>query len=344
MENKDLNTFYDMKRRFMKLFFVLTLIGLIQFDVLAKNGLMETDAAENQDVVNGSDTEVARESESAEIEIFELPLPELPSSLTNPSERAAYIIEHFWDALDFKDQRKVRNELFMEQNFANFVSVFPFAEENSRKTAVKILTDKAAEDPEVYKLIAAIAEKYLYEPKSPVYSEEYYEIFLTPILTDRILPSEDLLRPKRHLEEINKNRPGTLASDFNFTLRNGETFSLQSLPSEGYILTVFYDPDCYNCRKVMRMLASDTLLNDMIDEGKLTVLAVYSGEEKELWEKTATELPEQWIEGYEPGTIEDDDLYVLPSTPTLYLLDKDKIVLLKNPGVETLMQFLYNNL
>lgn len=57
----------------------------------------------------------------------ELPLPEVPALLTAPEERAAYVLEHFWDGMDFRDTLRSRDRLFMEQCFVNFLSLFPHA-------------------------------------------------------------------------------------------------------------------------------------------------------------------------------------------------------------------------
>ena len=37
--------------------------------------------------------------------VAELPLPDVPAELTEPKERCAYVLEHFWDRMDFRDRR-----------------------------------------------------------------------------------------------------------------------------------------------------------------------------------------------------------------------------------------------
>ena len=58
---------------------------------------------------------------------YVLSLPDVPPSLTAPEERAAYIIAHFWDGMDFGDTLRCRDRAFMEQNFVNYLSLFPHA-------------------------------------------------------------------------------------------------------------------------------------------------------------------------------------------------------------------------
>lgn len=55
--------------------------------------------------------------------ITELPLPSVPSGITTTEDRAAFVARHFWDALDFRSDPLAVDTAFMEQNFANFISV-----------------------------------------------------------------------------------------------------------------------------------------------------------------------------------------------------------------------------
>ena len=102
----------------------------------------------------------------------ELPLPDVPATLREPAERAAFIIGHFWDAMDFGDTLRSRDAAFMEQNFSNFISVFPYAAAEAQRAAVGSLLRRAEADSDAYVLLADIAEKYLYEPNSPMLAED----------------------------------------------------------------------------------------------------------------------------------------------------------------------------
>ena len=67
----------------------------------------------------------------------ELPLPAVPAEMTVPTDRAGYILLHFWDAMDFDDADRSLDRDFMGQNMANFLSVFPHARESDRRAAVR---------------------------------------------------------------------------------------------------------------------------------------------------------------------------------------------------------------
>ena len=262
--------------------------------------------------------------------VQELPLPNVPMSLRTPADRANYIINHFWDAMDFRDTLRSYSTAFMEQNFSNFISVFPYADGQARQTAVKTLLDKAAGDSAAYVLVRDIAEKYLYDPNSPMLSEDYYILFLECFVNSSVLGEYSILRLRRQLEAARKNRPGMLAADFAYTTRDGNEATLHKTVSEGDLLLIFYDPDCEHCKEIMKELQASKELSNAIASGKLKVLAVYSGEDHDLWKRTVASLPDSWTVGYESGVLQENGSYVLRALPTLYLLDRNKKVLLKD--------------
>ena len=262
--------------------------------------------------------------------ITELPLPNVPRTLRRPPERANYIINHFWDAMDFCDTLRSHNRGFMEQNFSNFISVFPYGEEQARRTAVRTLIGKAECDSAAYILLKDIAEKYLYEPNSPMLSEDYYMLFLEHYVEAPILGEQGVIRPRRQLDAVRKNRPGMTAADFAYTTHKGHRTTLHQTVAEGHLLLIFYDPDCEHCKETMKELQANEALSSAVASKKVKVLAVYSGDDRKLWKRTAPSLPADWTVGYEDGMLQENGSYVLRAMPTLYLLDADKKVVLKD--------------
>lgn len=273
---------------------------------------------------------------------LELPLPDVPSTLTEPSARAAFIIEHYWEAMDFRDTLRSYNADFIEQNFANFISVFPYAAEDAQRRAVATLLRKAEADSTAYVLLTDTAEKYLYDPNSPMLSEDIYILFLEQMVDSPILGEYGTIRPRWQLDAARKNRPGMRAADFAYVTREGKRTTLRETRSSGDLLLIFYDPDCGHCKEIMTGLWEDEMLKEMVSEGEITVLAVHSGEQRELWQSTASQLPSNWNVGYESGLLQENGSYVLRAMPTLYLLDADKKVVLKDVLPEQLFYYLYS--
>ena len=95
---------------------------------------------------------------SAAASSYELPLPAIPSSLRTPHQRASYLIEHFWDGMDFSRTHLSRDSALIEQNFVNYLSLFPHADTASHKPAVRHLIEAAATDAEALSLVMHFAE------------------------------------------------------------------------------------------------------------------------------------------------------------------------------------------
>ena len=267
----------------------------------------------------------------------ELPLPNVPTTLRTPTDRANYIIRHFWDAMEFGDTARSHNRMFMEQNFSNFISVFPYAEEEARQRAVETLLRKAEADSAGYVLLRDVAEKYLYEPNSPMLSEEFYILFLEQLVKSPILGEYGRQRAYRQWDAARKNRPDMTAADFAYTTREGNKTTLHQTDTDGELLLIFYDPDCEHCKEVMSELQAEKTLSD----GSVKVLAIYSDEDYELWKRTAGLLPKEWTVGYDGGTLQENGAYVLRAMPTLYLLDREKKVILKDVQPAQLLYLLH---
>lgn len=272
---------------------------------------------------------------------LELPLPNVPSTLREPLDRANYIVGHFWDAMDFGDTLRSHNSDFVEQNFANFISVFPYSGDDARRAAVVSLLQKAEADSAAYVLLADVAEKYLYDPNSPMLNEEFYILFLEQFVNSPVLGRYGTIRPRYQLEAARKNRPGMTAADFSYVTRDGRRSTLHKTRTNGDMLVIFYDPDCEHCRETMVLLCENELLNSLVAEKRLTVLAVHSGDMRDLWEKSAASLPAEWIVGYESGAMQESGSYVLRAMPTMYLLDSRKNVILKDVLPAQLFEKLY---
>lgn len=272
--------------------------------------------------------------------VRELPLPAVPSSLTAPEERAAYIIAHFWDGMDFGDTLRSRNRAFMEQSFVNYISLFPHVRKETLPDNIRNLLEKAAADPAGFRMLNDIAEHYLDDPNSPMRNEEYYILFLEELLRLPELSDEERIRPVYRLETAGKNRPGTVATDFSYTDRDGKRRTLHGTRGKRLLL-LFYDPACSHCSEILDEIHENPLLAGLVADKELSVLAVYTEGDRKLWNETKVSMPREWSVAIDESRIVEHNLYSLPAMPVIYLLDSDKTVLLKDPSPDVLYEFLY---
>lgn len=281
----------------------------------------------------GNASDVAAKGEPAEENSgYELPLPEVPAALSDPQARGEYIVTHFWDGLDFTDRKLSLDTAFMEQSFANFASLFGVVGGDAVAEGMRILVEHASADGEASAFIASIAEKYLYDPNSPMLDEASYMRFAEAFTGNANIDASLKARPEWLLGVARKNRPGSRAADFGFTTRNGVRNTLHRwvAASMTQTLLVFYDPDCEGCKEIIGDLSTSERLASMITSGELRVLAVYPDDDRELWERTCGTLPDTWEVAIDNGTINRDELYVFPAMPVLYLLDSDATVVAKD--------------
>ena len=83
------------------------------------------------------------------------------------------------------------------------------------------------------------------------------------------------------------------------------------------------------CRDIQQHIESSQLINQLIADKRLKVVALYPDQDITLWK--AHPLPAGWINGYDKGcVVEKNRLYDLRAIPALYLLDAQKRVLVKD--------------
>ena len=133
--------------------------------------------------------------EQKSVNTSELPMPDVPDSLQSVEERAAYVVAHYWDAMDFTDRALSLDTAFIEQNFANFAAILPMSPPDEADRAVAALVSRAGADPKAFSLIASTAEKYLDDPNSPMRDEETYIHFLRHISEAPFLSDVERIRP-----------------------------------------------------------------------------------------------------------------------------------------------------
>ena len=74
----------------------------------------------------------------------------------------------------------------------------------------------------------------------------------------------------------------------------------------------------------------------MIARGKVKVLAVYPDEDMKAWRDYLPHFPSAWINAYDADLkIKSAELYDLKAIPTLYLLDSNKTVMLRDAPVSS---------
>lgn len=260
----------------------------------------------------------------------EFRLPEVPVTLTAPEDRAAYLSLHYWDHFDFADTSLISRPEITEQAFVDFISVLPYS--SKAQTAVDTLFCRALVSNEMLYHFISLGDKYLFEPNSPMHNEELHILFLRALVDNPDLGELDKMRPRHQLEMALKNRPGDVAADFTVVCRDGKQRRLSDIQAD-YVLVYFNDPDCEDCHRVKELLSLSPAINGLLESGRLKLLSVCVEGKTPAWEKA--EFPAGWMDGYDAGQrLTREMIYDLKAMPTLYLLDAEKRVILKDASFE----------
>lgn len=255
-------------------------------------------------------------------------LPEIPVMLQSNEERAQYIVLHYWDNFNFKDTALIHRADITEQAFANYVDLFSHTSLDVVDKSVNAMLDSAiTADLEMFIHMTELYEKYLHDPNSPFRQEDYYIATLNSIINNPKVEQIYKTRPKFQLEMAMKNRVGDIAANFSFKLSNGQSMKLSGIRSP-YVILFFNNPDCPDCARVKE------ILSQLTDPG-VKIATIYPDKDLDLWKKAS--YPQQWINGY-ASQLQDDQSYDLKAIPCLYLLDKDKRVVLKDAPVEVIIE------
>lgn len=270
-------------------------------------------------------------------------LPDISGTLILPEQRAAYLATHYWDHFGFCDTAYIHLPEITEQAFADYLAVLPHTDKQTACASIKgMLTRMAGEDPTktMYAYFLNLYKDYLYDPDSPVREEEFYIPVAEYILSDTISGEAVKSRARFDLDMMLKNRKGSMATDFGYVTAGGGKGSLYTLKKD-YTLLYFYNPDCTACRETTDYMRSSPLLNRLLEDGRLDILALYPDEDTTLWREHASEISPLWINVRdEPRRLKDKLVYDLKAIPTLYLLDKQKRVQLKDADATVVERYM----
>lgn len=281
--------------------------------------------------------------------------PEVPSVFTDPAERAKFLAKNYWN--DFFSGTGPTDTGFVlgvrkdeiESAFSDYLSLLGMLDRKEAGEALDhmftLVENKQAEDTSnhVFPVITGFMCKYLYDPNSPFRDEDLY-LPVAGRMARSPYTVEDA-RPGYAFEErmCMLNRYGEKVPDFMITLASGRKMSLYDIKAD-MTLVFFSNPGCPACGEIMDDLVSKPYLDDFIREGRLAVVSMYIDEEIDKWREYEPEYPRNWISGYDSShSIRTDTQYYIRAIPSLYLLDGQKRIVLKDAPVERVTAFLENN-
>lgn len=262
---------------------------------------------------------------------FCYPVP--PDSISDRRERIAYMVSHFWNEQSLGDTTNFQNPKLLLDYLYLLKQVDVKEFENNAKSFVSL----ACKKEQTFGQILFWLDQILYNSSSLHYDEEIYLKLMT-IVVDSDADSVMKLIPKERMNMMKQNQVGKVANDFCYIDKNGKEHKLYDVDAP-ILLLVFNNPDCSLCHQTEEMINENTLIQNMLKGGQLKVLAITPDADIKNWKKHY--YPSSWQTGIDKeGAIYRNRLYDIQRLPCLYLLDKDKHVLLKEADYSRLNIYL----
>ncbi|MDR1348030.1 MAG: DUF5106 domain-containing protein [Prevotellaceae bacterium] len=264
-------------------------------------------------------------------------LPKLPVVITDKQESHKYIALNYWNDFNFVDSTAYRQTT--NQIFEDFLTVLQYVDLQTIQQSMETMMLKAESDSIAYIRFVNICERYLYGANSPYRSDELYIPVLQSIIGTNIIDENYKIIAEYRLQMAMKNRTGEAVADFEYTLETGTTHKLYDIKTD-FILLFINNPACNACKQYTEHIQNSIIIQQLLKEKLLTVLAVYPDEDLDEWKKYKTQMPANWINACDKKlAIRNGEIYDLRAIPTLYLLNKDKKVLLKDTFVASVEKY-----
>ena len=262
--------------------------------------------------------------------------PEIPKEITSPAEKAQFIALNYWDNFEYENFSVDE----AEQIYVDFLNILDRCGEDVCPAAMYSLTLCIKEDFNAIDFILDVSEKYLFDKSSPYKDHEKLIMLISSLINESVINSDQNEYVSEMLTKAARNRIGTTAPDFNFVTTSHEKCSLYSIDSE-YTLLFLFDPLCPSCIVMGEEIINSSLINLAMQEAGLNIIFItpFNDPDDQL-SATFTHMPEDWTLAFDPKEeIIRKKLYFWDYIPSLYLLDKDKKVILKDVLPENVEHF-----
>jgi len=249
-----------------------------------------------------------------------------------------YLTNHFFDNIDFEDKRLL-NTPILEQKIGIYFRQMVPPVVDSIKVRVNQVIGEAKANKEVY----TWAVRYLYQlyRESPIPGNtEVYNFIGEQFIINDIQRWNDTAFVEKVRERVAKaklNPIGSLATNLKLQTPEGKLMDLNSVVASETIL-LFFNPGCEACHAVTEKLVK---IYQQYKSKGIQVFAVYIDHKKDEWQSYISAKGLDWINVYDPAGSEGiEQKYDIYAIPMLYLLDKDKKVIVKDIPVEKLEEYL----
>jgi thiol-disulfide isomerase/thioredoxin len=248
--------------------------------------------------------------------------------------------DHFFDNIDLTDEKLLRTPILYSRLNTFFTSVVIQAPDSINKEIDKLI-EKCRNNYKVFQFVAVYLFNHFRESEimghDAVMVKLADDIYLSGKADWVTKEFKDDLR--KQIELIRPNLIGKKAQNIVMDSYKGIFVSLYDVEKDFTIL-YFWEPDCGHCKEATPKLKA---FYDKPRDYSMEVFAVCTTSDKAKWTKYIEDNKITWINGWDPKRSSRFDVfYNVNSTPTVYILDKNKKIIAKKIPVEEIGPFIDN--
>lgn len=213
--------------------------------------------------------------------------------------------------------------------------------DSAAKTELKAILDSCGSPERRYNFVLD-AREMLWNIESPSHNEPLMHALLEMAVTCGGYTDDQRMRIDALLDVARVNPVGGKAANLRWLTDDGAEGQLYNI-STPLTLIYFNDPDCIACHKVKERLDTCQTLRRLVEQRKLTLVAIYPYGDTDLWLQDI--YPDYVLNARDHlAAIENYEAYILPSMPLFYLLDAYKTVIIKNePSLNRVLEYINHN-
>lgn len=275
----------------------------------------------------------------------EIPNFTIPAVVANPDSirwilNYNYNKDHYFDNIDFTDERLLRTPIIYSRLNTFFTNVVIQAPDSINREIDK-LVKKCEGNYKVYQFVAVYLFNHFRESEimghDAVMVKLADDIYLSGKADWVSKEFKDDLR--KQIELLRPNLIGKKARDLVMDSYSGIPVSLYDVEKDFTIL-YFWEPNCGHCKETTPKLKA---YYDKVKNKNIEIFAVCTQSDKQKWTQYIEENQITWINGWDPGRSSHfDSYYNVQSTPLIYILDKNKVIIAKKLSVEDIGPFIEN--
>ncbi len=271
------------------------------------------------------------------------PAPPVPLVLPNQEQvvqdyQYNYYVRHFFDRIDFSDKRVMEMPVLKHKAGIYFSRVL-IPDPDTLISGVVNFLQKTASNDELF--TASVRELYGLFRELPVPGGNDISSYIAEkyILSDpeRWNDPHFVDKTAERVRKSKLNPPGSKTAALKLRAPDGRMIDLYKVDAPMTVL-YFFNPGCEACNPVTREL------NDLFRQYKnkgFVVFAVCLEADRELWLDYIRKENLHWINVYDRDRSEGiEEKYDLHAIPMIYLLDRDKKVIVKDVSLELLRKYL----